>query len=377
MELIIGIVLVNIVFLGLLLLTYLVVTRRRLKISLLVEHLATLAKYGLPIHAGLRVIGRDLGGYLGSRLSRAAQQMEEGKSLGEAFAGSPGTFPSLLRSMLALGEKSGNLSGFLDEMRRSYRRIADLPFQSMYLFLYPMLLSIGINLAMSGLMVGIVPRFKTILQQMSLDSSVHDTWWPRLMFANEVILVFCVAFTAFFVLGGTSIHFGTSFFRRLKAVVDRVILALPVVGRMVRDGAVQQFSLCAGLFLRSGAGLPEALRAAAEVERNGILRRRLEHVARAVSEGTRLSAAIRAEGGFGDDLLWFVDTGETSGLLSDHLLLAAVHYETKVRLLGRLASRGVVPFFVVLNGIIVGGSFFLIFHPMRETLQSMLHRRPF
>lgn len=374
MGIIIAIVVANVVFLGLLQLTYLIVTRRRLKISLLVEHLATLAKHGLPVHAGLRVIGRDLGGYLGFRVTRVAQGLEEGKSLGEAFDKAPGTFPPLLKNMLALGERSGNLSGFLEEMRRSYRRIADLPFQSMYVFLYPLLLTICVNLVISALMVGIVPKMQIVLQQLALDPSLHDVWWPRLMVANQTILLLCVASVSFLVLGGTSIHYGTPVFRWMKTLADRLLLALPVVGTMVRDGAVQQFALCTGLFLRSGAALPEAARAAAEAERNGVLRRRLLRLAQSVSEGVRLSAAIRSEQGFGEDLLWFVETGESSGFLADHLVLAAVHYETKVRILGRLAARAVVPIFVILNGLVVFGTFFMIFQPIREALQSVIRR---
>jgi type II secretory pathway component PulF len=179
---------------------------------------------------------------------------------------------------------------------------------------------------------------------------------------------------AFLILGGTSVHYGTPIFRKLKGVADRLVLALPVFGRLARDGAVQQFALCTGLFLRSGAGLPEAVRAAAEAERNVVLRNRLTRVAQSVSEGTRLSSAVRSEKAFGDDLLWFLETGEASGFLSDHLLLAAVHYETKVRVLGRLAARAVVPLFVILNGVVVFGSFFLIFHPIQEALRDSIRR---
>ena len=376
MIFIISVVTANVFFLGCLHLAYLVVARRRWKIYLLVEHLATLTRNGMPLHAGLRVIGRDLGGFLGLQVARVARSMEEGRLLGDAFEAAPGTFPPLLRSMLALGEKCGNLSGFLEEMRRSYRRIADLPFQSMYLFLYPLLLSVGINMALAGLYVAIVPKFETIFQQMRADPSAIMLWGPRLIAANEAILILCVAMVVFLAMGGTSMHFRTTPFRFLKRGMDRIVLALPVIGGLVRDGAVQQFALCSGLFLRSGAVLPEALAAAAAAERNDLLRHRLERVARAVSEGSRLSSAAREDGKFGEDLLWFLETGEASGLLSEHLLLAAVHYETKVRLAARLASRGVVPLFVLLNGAIVFGTFLLIFVPLTEILRLTVEGRP-
>ena len=121
MALVIGMVVSNAVFLCVLEAGYLIVVRRRLTIYLLVEHLAALAKNRMPIHEGLRLIGRDLGGWLGSRLGRVAQRMEEGLPLSEAFQSVPATFPPLLRSMLSLGDRSGNLASFLEEMRQNVR----------------------------------------------------------------------------------------------------------------------------------------------------------------------------------------------------------------------------------------------------------------
>jgi len=376
MELLISLVAVNVLLLGFLQLAYHVATGRRLKLSLLVDHLAALAGSGMPIQSGLRVIGRDVGGYLGSRIGRVAQQMEEGKSLGEAFDAAAGTFPPLLCSMLTLGEKSGNLAAFLEAMRRSYRRISELPYQSLLLFLYPLMLSIGINLTLAGLYAGIIPKFQTMLVQQGLDPSQQDTWWPRVIVGNEFVLVLCAATLAFLVTGGTSIHYGTSLLRRARGIVDRILLHVPLLGRMLRDAAIQQFTMCAGLLLRSGAALPEALEAAASAERNSVLRRRWERVSRAVAEGSTLSSAVRAAEGE-SDLVWFLETGETAGLLPDHLLMTAVHYEVKVRVLSRLAARFVVPVFVVLNGLIVFASFFLVFAPVRQTLQAILERKPF
>ena len=371
MVLLIAIVTINIGFLGFLQMAYIVVTRRRLKIRLLVEHLATLSKNGMPIHSGLRAVARDLGGYLGTRIDRVAQGLEEGKTLGEAFDRAPRSFPPLMRSMLTLGEKTGNLTGFLEEMRRSYRRISELPLQGFYLFLYPLLLSVVINAALAALYAGIVPKFQTIFIQMGMDEVEYSAWWPRLIMANQVVLILCVVTVVFMTLGGTSPYFGMSIFRRLRRFVDRGLLSVPVFGTLIRDGALQQFATGAGLLLRSGASLPEALQSAAEPERNGVLKEREMRIARAVSEGTRFSAALRSEN-VAEDFLWFVETGEGSGLLDEHLLLAASHYQTKVRTAARVAAKAVVPAFVLLNGLIVLGTLALIMLPIRHIVESVL-----
>jgi len=372
MKLLLILLVSNAIFLVLLQAFYMKLARRRWRIYMLVEHLATLVQGGMPVHSGLRVIGRDLGGFLGSRLGRVAEAVAQGRTLGDAFESAPAAFPPLLRSMLSLGERSGNLAGFLEEMRRSYKRIAELPQQSLYIFFYPLVLCVGINVALLGLYYSVAPKFLTIMAQVGVGSPDYMTQWSRLLLANEAVLALCVAMFAFFMMGGSSIHFRTSILGLLKGAVDRILLVLPLVGGMVRDVAVQQFALCSGLLLKTGATLPEAVHAAAEAVTNKVLRRRFEGVARAVAEGARLSAAARDEGVGGSDLLWFLETGEASGLLSEHLQLAATHYETKARLVSRVVARAVVPVFVLLNGAIVCAAFLLFFLPIRECLRSVI-----
>lgn len=348
---------------------YLFVTRRRAKIYLLVDHLTALARKGLPIHAGLRALAQDLRGFMGTRLEGVARRVEEGETLGAALASAPRTFPPLLRSMVALGERSGNFASFLEEMRRSYRRAAEMTYQSVYPFLYPLILTFCVNVGLSSITYGLAPKFAEIFVQMQVKDPYQD-WWPVLVAANQAVFVLCLLLVFFVVLGGFSPHFGSSVLRRAKRVADRLLLWTPLLGTVLRDGAAHHFALCTGLFLRAGAPLPDAVAAVAEVERNDVYRRRLRDAAARLREGARLSDALRPV--FATDLLWFVETGEAAGSLSDHLLEAAVHYETRVRFSVALAMRSVIPVFVVLNGGLVLATFLLIFLPITELHRAMV-----
>ncbi len=361
----------NLAFVILLAMAYVFVTRRREKVYLLVEHLASLARRGMPLQTGLRMLGKDLGGYFGTQVDRVARRVEEGVPLGEAFMAAPRTFPPLLRSMVAMGEKGGNLAGFLEEVRRSYRRIVELPYQSVYFFLYPILLSIVINLAMTGMYVGIGPRMAEIFRQTGVDTT-YMRWWPILMGANEAVLGLCVAMALLVFTGGTSVHFSIPLFRFLKRLLDRIVLWTPVLGGLVRDGSIQHFSLSVGLFLRAGASLPEAVLAAAGAERNEVYRRRYERMAAGLAEGARLSTRLLKERVFPDDLLWFVETGEAAGSLPEHLLQAAVHYDTKSRFAAQVAMRAMIPLFVLLNGALVLGLCLLTFYPLTNSLYATM-----
>lgn len=358
-------------FLGGMALVYVFVVRRRAKVYALIEHLASLTRKAYPLATGLRMLAADLGGIFGVRLGRVARRMEEGASLGEALRRVPSAFPPVVRSLVVLGERSGNLAAFLEELRRVYGRFVESPARSVYVFLYPVLLTVFISAVLSGLFVAIVPKFNEIFFQMGIRN-LYAPWWERLLWANQAVLALSVLLLAVVFSGGASFHFGASPFRAFGAVLDRLVLWLPLVGGVVRDASVAQLARCAGLFLRGGVPMPAALRAAAEAEPNRVLAARYRRIADRAEEGVRLSTALRESGAFRPDLAWFVETGEASGELPDHLLQAAVHYDTRTRFAAQVASRAVIPFFVVLNGALVLGVCLLMFLPLRDLMRKVI-----
>lgn len=371
MDLAISFVLLNPIFLVGLTMVYVLVSRRRAKIHLFVDHLASLASRALPLQTGLRMIAQDVGGIFGGRLNRVARRLEEGASLEQAMEAAPRAFPPVVRSMIAMGERSGNLAGFLEELRRSYRLLAEQPYSSAYAFLYPLIVSVVINAAILGLRLGIEPKMQMVLSQLgSIPSGRHE--WDWISFASEGILVLCLAAMAAVMLGGFSAHFRAPAFPFLKGLTDRLALLLPVVGTILRNGSLQSFALNCGLALRAGARLPEAASAAAQIEPNLLCRRRLESVARSLDEGATLSEAGRDAGRFPEDLLWFITAGERAGTLGDHLVQAASHLDTKQQLVSTLASRAIIPAFILLNGGVVLATSLLVFQPAWGALRQVM-----
>jgi type II secretory pathway component PulF len=358
--------LLNIVFLGLLALVYQFVTRRRAKVFALVEHLASLAERSMPLATGLRMVAADLGGVFGNRLGRVARRMEDGAPLGEALAAVPGAFPPMVRALVVQGERCGNLAAFLHELRRVYGRIVEQAGKSVYVFVYPLLLTLVINLLLLGLNAGIVPKFVEIWLQMKL-SYTYENWWHVLIWANEAVLAFAVVLAVLLFTGAGSARFGAATFRWLAWLLDPLVLWTPLLGSVVREGAWGRFALGAGLFLRAGAGLPDAVRAAADAEPNRVLARRLRRMGDAVAEGRRLSQA----GPLPADLRWFIETGEAAGALPEHLLQAAAHYDSKTQFAAQVASRSAIPLFVLLNGALVLGTALLFFLPIRDLIKKL------
>jgi general secretion pathway protein F len=351
--------------------TYGLVVRRRARVYLLVEHLAALARKDLPFQAGLRALGQDLGGTLGLDLSRVSRRLEEGMPLSEAMDRQGGRFPPLLRMLVAMGDQGGRLPAFLEEARRSYARAAELPYQSPYFFIYPLVLSVGLNVTIAVIHRTILPRFQELVVQLRVASAA-DRWWPVLSAANHLMLGLTLGFAVAILFGDALARLAAGISERARRAFERLLLALPVLGRLRRDAAVHRFALGVGIFLRAGAALPEAARAAARAEPSVVFRKRYEALTARLVEGARFSQAARDVLRLPEDFLWFVETGEASGGLPDHLVQGAIHYDTKARLAAHLAARAAVPVFVVANGGLVLATAALVFLPLRDLVRGIL-----
>src|SRR5688572_1263028 len=138
-------------FLAVVGIVYVGATRRRVRIYVVVEHLAELVRRSLPLATGLRQLAADLGGRLGTRLGRVARRLEDGRSLEEALTAEPKALPPAVRGLVSLGERCGNLASFLEELRRSYRRLTETSSRTVYFLLYPVFLTVFLTLALAGL----------------------------------------------------------------------------------------------------------------------------------------------------------------------------------------------------------------------------------
>jgi type II secretory pathway component PulF len=365
----------NAAFLAALLSAHLLVSRRRARIHFLMDHLAALSEKGLPLQAGVRTLAKDLGGTLGLGLGRVNRALEEGRSLGEAFDQAPRILPPFLRHLVRIGDRHGNLASFLEEARRSCRRVAESQDPTAYLLLYPILVTLLIGVALTTLGTIIVPKFSEVMIQVTRGRAWPNTYgrlWTGVQIADQVVLALALVSAAVVFSGGLTFQFTTPLLRRPKSWLDRLWLGLPVLGRIARDAAFHRFSLSLGLLLRAGATLGEASSAAAAGESNLVLRGNFEQASARIAEGCSLSAALRATMALPEEYQWRVSVGEASGALPEHLLEASVFYEDRARVGAARVSRTLIPAFVFLNGGLVLGTSYLVYAPMRDLMRSII-----
>jgi type II secretory pathway component PulF len=107
---------------------------------------------------------------------------------------------------------------------------------------------------------------------------------------------------------------------QLKAVLDRVKLALPVVGPTERDLAVNRFFHALSLVYSTGGVRVEAMiRLAAQAVGNRAIRRDLVRAAAVIEAGGTVTDAFRTPAVIAEEYREMIGTGEEAGKLEEAL----------------------------------------------------------
>jgi type II secretory pathway component PulF len=171
----------------------------------------------------------------------------------------------------------------------------------------------------------------------------EDGWNPGLIlqalalhlrtFSLPVALAIAAAVVVWQLLGATG---------WFQGVQQRVVLLLPVVGRLARAAALDRYLATLGLMLRGGLPVTQAAEEAALAAGNVVLTPKLLQAVPALREGVPLSQALGGMRLLDSDTLNMAVTGEASGSLPDMLARAAGYYrqenEAKRRMLLKAAG---------------------------------------
>jgi len=127
-----------------------------------------------------------------------------------------------------------------------------------------------------------------------------------------------------------------------QTIQQRLVLLLPVVGRLARAAALDRYLATLGLMLRGGMALGQAAEEAALAAGSVTLSPKLLAIVPSLRDGVPLAQALAETGLLDSDMLNLAATGEASGELPDMLVRAAGYYraetDAKRKMLLRIAQ---------------------------------------
>lgn len=317
-------------------------------LALLTRQLATLVRAGMPLNESLEALGEQIASQpLQSVLGGVQNRVAEGRSLHDALADYPDSFPELYCNMVAAGEVSGRLEETLERLADYTEERHALVQSIRAALIYPVILTLVSLLVVGALTVYVAPEMIRVFEQTGQELPPLTAH----LIAGSELLRTQGAFIGLGLLAALAV--GRWLVRQQRARWDRLLLELPYLGRIVR--ALQAARLTRALAALTSSGIPllEALETSAGLIANAPVRAVVEEAAQAVREGGRLHIALQACGWFPPLMLRLIAAGEISGELDSMLKRAAEQQEQELKAAINTATALFEPGIILLMGALV------------------------
>lgn len=309
------------------------------------RQLAMLIKSGAPVEEALGAIASEAEKPSTRRtLMSVRGSVQEGFSFSEALSQSAKAFPPYYRAVVSAGQSSGRLGDVMERLATHLEKSRKLKNKMLSALIYPIVLACVAMLVVILLLIFVVPavieQFETLGQELPpLTNAVIAV--SEFMRGWGLIIIPAIGLGIWMLRGA----FQTP---AVKMRWDRIVLRLPLLGKVIRSANAAQFARTFATLSSSGATVPDALVAAKGSVGNEVFRQAAVTVRRQVEEGQTLNRAMRQTGVFPPMLVHMVASGERGGDLPAMIDRAADYMEEELDSNATIALGLLEPLLIVL-----------------------------
>ncbi|MCU1253085.1 MAG: Type secretion system domain protein [Edaphobacter sp.] len=324
------------------------------------QQFLTLIKAGLPILGSLELLGRRQKlPHFRAQLEDVAARVKTGESISQAFE-AQGGFPIVYTTTLLAGERSGNLEEVLQRFL-DFQRVS-LTFRKKLKasLIYPALLVVMVVGLFIFLITFVVPRFAQLYDQLgtklpALTVFLLDLGQEAQHYGLYVAVV--AVFVGFLLYRWTKTDAGAN-------LIDRIRIALPVIGSVWLKYQVGLFSRTLSTLLTGGLPLVPSLETAARSIDSRQIASAVYTSVETVREGKGLSASLEATKVFPELAIEMIEVGESTGALPQMLNSVAEFFEEDVQTNLTAAMSLIEPAILIVMGLVVTTILIALYWPI-------------
>ncbi len=331
-------------------------------IAVFSRQLATMMKSGVPLITALEIIGNGQKNIRMKKLVDALRlDIEGGSSIYEALSKHPVQFDDLYRHLVRAGESAGVLETILDTIATYKENIETIKGKIKKALFYPATIIAVAILVCAILLIFVVPVFKESFASYGADLPA----FTNLVFG---ISAYMVKYW-WVVLLGAMAAFGAFIFaykrsEKLRFTLDRLLLKLPVVGKVLQDSAIARFSRTLAVSFKAGVPLVEAMDSVAGATGNRVYQQAVLQMRDDIAVGYPVNVAMKQVNVFPHMVVQMTAIGEEAGALDTMLFKVAEFYEEEVNNTVDALSSLIEPMVMVIIGTFVGAIVIAMYLPI-------------
>lgn len=330
---------------------------------------AVMIDAGLPLVQCLQLLGDQMENKAFKNVCRDVRtRVEQGSTFAEALARHPKVFSALFVNLVAAGEVGGILDTILNRLAAYLEKAEKLARQVKGAMTYPVVvLTIAVGV-ISLLLVKVIPVFENMFldfggqlpgpTQIVIDVS---DWM-------QAYLVYCLAGGALGVFGFLEARKRSD---RFCYQTDRLFLALPVLGGLLKKVAVARFTRTLGTMIASGVPILEALDIVGRSAGNRVIEREIQDARSAIAEGRTIAEPLQESTVFPGMVVQMIAVGEETGSMETMLSKIADFYDDEVDTAVTALTSLLEPLMIVFLGGACGGIMIAMYLPIFKIAENI------
>lgn len=330
-------------------------------ISIFFRQLSTMINAGLPLVQCFELAERGTEKKaMVKLLADVRQNLEGGNPLGETMRKYPKEFDRLTCALVEAGEQGGILDTILLRLCIYKEKALALKAKIKSAMVYPIAILTVSFIVTAILMIFVIPVFGDMFADVGaqLPAPTRITMAVSDLFVAYWYLV--VGLPIALVVAIRSLYQTP----KGRYQLDKLLLALPVMGDVLRKASVARF--CRTFSTLSAAGVPilEALDTVAETSGNVVIEQVILSSKESISQGQTLTAPLEASKIFPVMVTQMISIGEQTGSMEEMLGKIADFYEEEVDTAVDNMQQLMEPVIMVFLGGVIGGLVISMYLPI-------------
>ncbi len=330
-------------------------------IGVFTRQFATMINAGLPMVQCLDILSQQTEKeFFRTTIAKIMSDVEGGSTLAEAMGRHPKVFSTLFVNMVEAGEAGGILDVILVRLATFLEKLDQLQRKVKSALTYPSVVAFVAIMATCFMLIFIIPTFARMFTDfggqlptptrivMGLSDFLRGFWWAIIAGVVGVVV-------------GIQRYYKTESGR---LVIDKLLLRIPVLGTVIRKGAVARFTRTLGTLISSGVPILSGLEITARTAGNRVVENAVIATRESISQGNTIAEPLRASGVFPPMVTQMIAVGEQTGALDEMLEKIATFYDSEVDTAVDALTAIIEPVMIVVMGTVVGGMLVAMYLPM-------------
>ncbi len=329
---------------------------------------ATLIDAGVPVDQSLKILGKATKSQMLMLLTFELHRLVGGGgSLSESMSKFKRVFTEMYVNMMTVAEVTGDLPGVLLELASNMEGAVRIKTKIKSAMTYPMISMAMVIVIATGLVIFVVPKFEAMFVMVKGTLPLPTRVLIALSNAirNHSLAVILVLGAVIFI------------FRKLvrtnrgRYLMDIFKIKAPVMGHIVLEAVIANFSRTLGTLLRCGVPILKSLEIVRKTVGNRVMEIAIEKVMDTVRGGGTLAEVFEKQPVIPLMVTRMIDIGERTGQLESLLEKVCNFYEERVEAAIEGMTALIEPLLVAVLGIVVGGIMMAIFMPIIKIASSV------